>query len=596
MYAEKFQTIENFDIPGIQLTTLNTDYSPESSHDKSRAKETASALLSLPDKRATGNNEQRIYADDKDVIPVCLQRTSDGFGFNFVGPETTDSMTGVFITKVCEGGPAWMSQHIQRGQQILAINGQDTILATKYDVHEMLLHAPSVLLEVKYDPEGFSVYDQGNELRQVSLHAFAGSKEDEIVETHSCHYLGCTPVIGTSATVMQQAYQELKKNPNKLRRQKMFMGIGRSEIRVFPARKNTESNDVQQHILLDVVNCASSSNVLAFVSGDIVNQRRQMMCHVYTLRTKRVAASLCEKIKAQCDDGFLRVRNQLSRTRAQSISTARRRASVAAAAAARHSRRSLSISGNRNANSTNKSSDCTTERNKIVADGAMDFRSVPLQEQCWFSPRLSQADAIKMLAHRAPVGGYVVLPSGRPQEFDLLIKEGPRDIRGLRIMPQVDNGQICYTLEGSTQVFENVVSLIWHFSHEPYLTMGNIKYMLRLPRLRQKKSLSDEQHGGNVTVSTNLISSDIEPKHNQAENIITNTSLSVGKPDAQHTVNIGSNLHAFDETTRNTSSNDKSHNLSGTAMGCEEAEEKSSEEKETAELESLLKEDERHST
>lgn len=38
---------------------------------------------------------------------------------------------------------------------------------------------------------------------------------------------------------MQQAYQELKKNPNKLRRQKMFMGIGRSEIRVFPARKNT---------------------------------------------------------------------------------------------------------------------------------------------------------------------------------------------------------------------------------------------------------------------------------------------------------------------------------------------------------------------
>lgn len=55
-----------------------------------------------------------------------------------------------------------MSQHIQRGQQILAINGQDTILATKYDVHEMLLHAPSVLLEVKYDPEGFSVYDQGN--------------------------------------------------------------------------------------------------------------------------------------------------------------------------------------------------------------------------------------------------------------------------------------------------------------------------------------------------------------------------------------------------------------------------------------------------
>lgn len=46
-----------------------------------------------------GNNEQRIYADDKDVIPVCLQRTSDGFGFNFVGPETTDSMTGLACIK-----------------------------------------------------------------------------------------------------------------------------------------------------------------------------------------------------------------------------------------------------------------------------------------------------------------------------------------------------------------------------------------------------------------------------------------------------------------------------------------------------------------
>ena len=48
-----------------------------------------------------------------------------------------------------------------RGQQIVAINGQDTLLATKYEVQTMLKESPAVLLEVKYDAEGFAAYDRG---------------------------------------------------------------------------------------------------------------------------------------------------------------------------------------------------------------------------------------------------------------------------------------------------------------------------------------------------------------------------------------------------------------------------------------------------
>ena len=68
---------------------------------------------------------------------------------------------GVFISRIKPDTPASASGALMRGQQIVAINGQDTLLATKYEVQTMLKESPAVLLEVKYDAEGFAAYDRG---------------------------------------------------------------------------------------------------------------------------------------------------------------------------------------------------------------------------------------------------------------------------------------------------------------------------------------------------------------------------------------------------------------------------------------------------
>ncbi|XP_061768886.1 disks large homolog 4-like isoform X1 [Nerophis ophidion] len=88
---------------------------------------------------------------------VCVQRGASGLGFNIVGGEDGE---GIFISFILAGGPADLSGELQKGDQILSVNGVDLRFATHEQAAAALKNAgQTVTIVTQYRPEEYGRFE-----------------------------------------------------------------------------------------------------------------------------------------------------------------------------------------------------------------------------------------------------------------------------------------------------------------------------------------------------------------------------------------------------------------------------------------------------
>ncbi|KAJ7320032.1 hypothetical protein JRQ81_019543, partial [Phrynocephalus forsythii] len=94
---------------------------------------------------------QRSISLEGEPRKVVLHKGSTGLGFNIVGGEDGE---GIFVSFILAGGPADLSGELQRGDQILSVNGIDLRGATHEQAAAALKGAgQTVTMIVQYQPE-----------------------------------------------------------------------------------------------------------------------------------------------------------------------------------------------------------------------------------------------------------------------------------------------------------------------------------------------------------------------------------------------------------------------------------------------------------
>ncbi|XP_039214533.1 disks large homolog 2-like isoform X8 [Crotalus tigris] len=97
-------------------------------------------------------NIQRTMSIEGEPRKVVLHKGSTGLGFNIVGGEDRE---GIFVSFILAGGPADLSGELQRGDQILSVNGIDLRGATHEQAAAALKGAGQVVTIIaQYQPEG----------------------------------------------------------------------------------------------------------------------------------------------------------------------------------------------------------------------------------------------------------------------------------------------------------------------------------------------------------------------------------------------------------------------------------------------------------
>ncbi|XP_069747061.1 disks large homolog 2-like isoform X3 [Narcine bancroftii] len=108
----------------------------------------------------------------------ALHRGTSGLGFNIVGGEDGE---GIFISFILAGGPADLSGELQRGDQILSVNGIDLRFSTHEQAATALKGAGQVVnMIVQYKPEEYSrfeakIHDLREQMLNHSMSSGSGS-------------------------------------------------------------------------------------------------------------------------------------------------------------------------------------------------------------------------------------------------------------------------------------------------------------------------------------------------------------------------------------------------------------------------------------
>ncbi|XP_077598717.1 disks large homolog 4-like [Stigmatopora nigra] len=105
---------------------------------------------------------------------VCVQRGASGLGFNIVGGEDGE---GIFISFILAGGPADLSGELQKGDQILSVNGVDLRFATHEQAAAALKNAgQNVTIVTQYRPEEYSRFEAKiHDLREQMMNSSPGT-------------------------------------------------------------------------------------------------------------------------------------------------------------------------------------------------------------------------------------------------------------------------------------------------------------------------------------------------------------------------------------------------------------------------------------
>ncbi|XP_070605676.1 disks large homolog 2 isoform X7 [Erythrolamprus reginae] len=123
-------------------------------------------------------NIQRTMSIEGEPRKVVLHKGSTGLGFNIVGGEDRE---GIFVSFILAGGPADLSGELQRGDQILSVNGIDLRGATHEQAATALKGAGQVVTIIaQYQPEEYSrfeakIHDLREQMMNHSMSSGSGS-------------------------------------------------------------------------------------------------------------------------------------------------------------------------------------------------------------------------------------------------------------------------------------------------------------------------------------------------------------------------------------------------------------------------------------
>ncbi|XP_050796584.1 disks large homolog 2 isoform X11 [Gopherus flavomarginatus] len=144
----------------------------------------------LPDSEITSHSQhstatrpptmslQRTISLEGEPRKVILHKGSTGLGFNIVGGEDGE---GIFISFILAGGPADLSGELQRGDQLLSVNGIDLRGATHEQAAAALKGAGQIVTIVaQYQPEEYArfeakIHDLREQMMNHSMSSGSGS-------------------------------------------------------------------------------------------------------------------------------------------------------------------------------------------------------------------------------------------------------------------------------------------------------------------------------------------------------------------------------------------------------------------------------------
>ncbi|XP_062983272.1 disks large homolog 2 isoform X3 [Elgaria multicarinata webbii] len=121
---------------------------------------------------------QRSISIEGEPRKVVLHKGSTGLGFNIVGGEDGE---GIFVSFILAGGPADLSGELQRGDQILSVNGIDLRGATHEQAAAALKGAgQTVTIIAQYQPEEYArfeakIHDLREQMMNHSMSSGSGS-------------------------------------------------------------------------------------------------------------------------------------------------------------------------------------------------------------------------------------------------------------------------------------------------------------------------------------------------------------------------------------------------------------------------------------
>ncbi|XP_039770922.1 disks large homolog 2 isoform X16 [Ornithorhynchus anatinus] len=121
---------------------------------------------------------QRTISLEGEPRKVVLHKGSTGLGFNIVGGEDGE---GIFVSFILAGGPADLSGELQRGDQILSVNGIDLRGASHEQAAAALKGAgQTVTIIAQYQPEDYArfeakIHDLREQMMNHSMSSGSGS-------------------------------------------------------------------------------------------------------------------------------------------------------------------------------------------------------------------------------------------------------------------------------------------------------------------------------------------------------------------------------------------------------------------------------------
>ncbi|XP_070221365.1 disks large homolog 2 isoform X3 [Bos mutus] len=121
---------------------------------------------------------QRAISLEGEPRKVILHKGSTGLGFNIVGGEDGE---GIFVSFILAGGPADLSGELQRGDQILSVNGIDLRGASHEQAAAALKGAgQTVTIIAQYQPEDYArfeakIHDLREQMMNHSMSSGSGS-------------------------------------------------------------------------------------------------------------------------------------------------------------------------------------------------------------------------------------------------------------------------------------------------------------------------------------------------------------------------------------------------------------------------------------
>ncbi|KAM6158013.1 disks large homolog 2 isoform 12-T12 [Rhynchocyon petersi] len=121
---------------------------------------------------------QRAISLEGEPRKVVLHKGSTGLGFNIVGGEDGE---GIFVSFILAGGPADLSGELQRGDQILSVNGIDLRGASHEQAAAALKGAgQTVTIIAQYQPEDYArfeakIHDLREQMMNYSMSSGSGS-------------------------------------------------------------------------------------------------------------------------------------------------------------------------------------------------------------------------------------------------------------------------------------------------------------------------------------------------------------------------------------------------------------------------------------